>query len=255
MSDEELREKLSGISSRVSVVLVEPKYPGNIGAVARVMKNTGLRSLYIIGGPEIDDEALIRSVHGRDILESSKRISSISEVRDFADYVVGTSSVPTLNRKKFVRIPMTPDEMWRKLLPSGKRIALLFGREDDGLRTQEIEICDFFLYIPANPDYSAYNLSHAVAIVLYKLFEQIYTSGIVPDPVKGQNLDRMIGRIEDIVHMSGYPDHKAKNLVVMIRRILSRSDLSETEFFKLMGILKLVRLKMSGEGDDDTESQ
>ncbi|MFG1520211.1 MAG: TrmJ/YjtD family RNA methyltransferase [Thermoplasmataceae archaeon] len=253
MSEEDIKDRLSSLSKRVSVVLVEPKYPGNIGAVARVMKNTGLNSLYLLGGAEINDEALIRAVHGRDVLESSRRIESMDAIRDFADYIVGTSSVPTLNRKKFVRIPMNPDDLWKRLLPSGKRIAVLLGREDDGLRTRELEICDFFVYIPANPEYPAYNLSHAAAIILYDLFKQVYDSSIAVDPIRGQNLERMMDRIADIVALSGYPGHKSRNLIVMIRRILSRADLSETEFFKMMGILKLVKLKMA-QNDEGRDS-
>ena len=226
-------------------MLVEPKFQGNIGAVARLMQNFGLTRLIMVNPPPLGDDAYIRAVHAGKILDSFTRVADISEVRSYANYLVGTSSVTTSNFRKFTRIPMDPETLWTSLLPSGKRIALVFGREDDGLRSTEIEECDFFTYIPASSEYPSYNLSHAVAILLYKMYEKIgFYPGVETVSATDENMDLIMSRIDSILNKTGYMRHKVRNSSVMIRRILSRAHLTDTEFYKLMGILKSIDLSI-----------
>ncbi|AKA49663.1 hypothetical protein IX51_11755 [uncultured archaeon] len=232
-------EKLKKLSDRVSIILVEPKYQGNVGAVARLLKNFGLRNLIIVNFEEFTDEALSRAMGGKEILLRAKRVETFEEaVKDF-DIVAGTSSTITGNYKKFRRVPIVPDEFWESVSSRPGRIALVFGREVDGLRNEELEKCHYFLHIPANPEFPVLNLSHAVSVVLYDMIRNVDL--VVTDLMRKANgfeTEKMLDRIGLVLEKTGYPDYRLKNTTVMLRRIISRSDLTDMEFYKIMGIIR-----------------
>ncbi|MCL4342555.1 MAG: RNA methyltransferase [Candidatus Thermoplasmatota archaeon] len=237
----------SDLAGRVEVVLVEPKYQGNIGAVARVMKNTGFTRLTITGNVVIGDEAQIRSMGGREILDGSRHVSSINDL-DPDCYLVATSSVSTVTGRRYRRIPISVEELWGKIRSDGNRYCILFGREDDGLLNEEIEVCHYFVSLRGNPDYPVYNLSHAAAIILYKSLETAVPSDPTEETISGEEADRMVELAARALISSGYPGHKVENSMVMMRRIISRADLRKKEYFKLMGIIKVLSGSVRNKG-------
>lgn len=231
---------LKSLSERITVILVEPLYEGNVGAVARSMKNAGLTDLVLVNFHEYGDEAIARSMSGRTILESARMFDSLKEAIKGYSIVAGTSSTVTTNFKKFRRIPISPEEFWNKTINEDSKIALVFGRENDGLRNHELELCNYFLNIPANPEYPVYNLSHAVGIILYEMIRHI--DGLTlesPDKVAlPEDLETLIKRIELLLSKASYPAYKELNTLVMLRRLIARTSLTETEFYKIMGIIR-----------------
>ena len=236
----------SDLAGRVEVVLVEPKYQGNIGAVARVMKNTGFTRLTMTGNVVIGDEAQIRSMGGRKILDESRHISSINDL-DPDCYLVATSSVSTITGRRYRRIPISVEELWEKIRSDRNRYCILFGREDDGLLNEEIEVCHYFVTLRGNPDYPVYNLSHAAAIILYKSLEAAVPADSAEETISGEDADRMVELAAKALISSGYPEHKVENSMVMMRRIISRADLRKKEYFKLMGIIKVLSSSVRNE--------
>ena len=235
----------------VTVVLVEPEYQGNIGAVARVMKNTGFENLAIIGTRVLDDDAFARAKGGSAILERAKFYESMDEIRGTFDLLVSTSSVSTSNFKKFRRIPTTPGDIWKNFIGENTRTALIFGREGDGLKNSEISMCDCFVNIPSDPEYPVYNLSHAVGIMLY---ESLMIKGFTiekEEPATSRHIDLILEKTTEIMEKTRYPKYKVDNTTVMLRRIFARSALTEHEFYKIMGILKKIKLKIDGSGNQD----
>jgi len=250
-SSENISLIFKNLAERVTVILVEPHIEGNIGAVARSMKNAGLANLILVNPTEIGNEAFARTMGGRNILENARICDSLASVAGEFSVLAGTSSTATINHKKFRRIPVTPSEFWKNNLGTNAKIALVFGREGDGLRNSELEICSQFLFIPANPEYPVYNLSHAVTIVLYEMtrqaLEKEYIGNNQEEPVSPENFNLLLKDIYQIMDLVSYPKYKRKNTDVMIRRILGRSSLSDTEFYKIMGILKLIRRNLTDE--------
>ncbi len=243
------------MSEMVCVVLVEPEIQGNIGAVARLLKNSGLHDLRIVNGPEIDDEAFARSMGGKDILLSARKFNTFRESVADCTVVAATSSEQTLSDRKFRRLPTTPWEFWEAHTPGNEKIALVFGREADGLRNTEIEMCNAFIHIPGNPDYPVYNLSHAVAIVLYEMLKHLPESNPnIPDPATGDEMELINHKIRDIMEKYGYPGYKMQNSLTMIRRILARSSITESEFYKLMGILRFVLAPWEEENEEERQN-
>ena len=153
----------------VSVILIEPQEPGNIGAVARAMANFGLKSLVLISPAcdHLSEDARRRAVHAGKILENAKA-ADFSYLKKF-DYLVGATSVMGTDYN-IPRSPVQPSEFAERM-PKNKRAGLLFGRESSGLTNKEIEMCDFVVTIPTSRKYAAMNISHAAAILFYELFK------------------------------------------------------------------------------------
>jgi len=251
----DISEELRNLSGRVRVVLVSPKYEGNIGAVARSMKNAGLTDLAMVNPPGIGDEAIARAMAGRQILSESRTYSTLEEATEGFTIIAGTSSVATVSRKKFRRMPVTPQMFWDEFSKRSERIAIVFGREDDGLRNTELEHCNYFINIPASPDYPVYNLSHAAAIIFYEMVKHAGESSTEADkdPISPANYAMLMDRIGELLEAVSYPKSKRRNIDTMIRRISARSALTETEYYKLMGIIRIIMKHIdSGEMNADS---
>lgn len=242
-----LSGRLKSLSERISVILVHPKYQGNIGAIARLLRNSGLNDLRLVSPPPIENEAKYRAMYGREILENAPVFDTLEEaVRGFS-VVAGTSSSPTYSDRKFLRLPTDPEEFWKNNLGSGEKIALVFGREDDGLRNEEIELCNSFIYIPANPEYPVFNLSHAVSIILYEMVKQIPESRPeMADPVSSVSFSHLMESFDELLDISGYPDYRKPNARIMMRRLANRANITESEFYKIMGILRFLKYHTDG---------
>ncbi len=242
-----LSAKLTELSEKVSVILVHPKYQGNIGAIARLMKNSGLTDLRLVSPMEIENEAIYRAMNGREILENATRFDSFEEAIKGFSVVAATSSSPTYSDRKFLRLPVTPETFWNTSLHTARKIALVFGREDDGLRNEEIELCNSFMFIPANPEYPVYNLSHAVSIILYEMIKQLPESDSeIVEPISPENLERLLESAGELMDILKYPGYKRPNADVMIKKIASRAALTESEFYKIMGVLRFLKYMSSG---------
>lgn len=238
----EISHAIEILKEKVSVVLVEPKYDGNIGATARTMNNCGLDNLILVNHNDLSGEAYKLAMHSSTVLEHARHIADLSEIRGEFQIIAGTSSVVTFNGRKFRRISYDPSGFWQTYLPADGKIALVFGREDDGLRNNEIEQCDSFIHIPANPVYPVYNLSHSVAVILYEMLQQSILKG-VNRKTSSNNISLLVDRIVKVMELTSYPGYKSKNTTVMLRRMFSRAELTDTEYHKLMGVFRYIDRK------------
>lgn len=218
------------------VVLVEPQNDGNIGAVARAMKNFGLEDLVLVRPCAVGEEATKRAMHGIDVLKNAKTVFTDSEAFNGIDLVAATSGVDTVNEKNFSRISMTPKEFAVKAKGSDHKFALVFGREDFGLDKELLKKCDYLITIPANPDYTILNLSHAATIVFYELF----VSGLVrwepraAGELEREKLHEYFAMLLDAIN---YPPHKKEKTKLMFRRLVGRAVPTTWEYHTLMGVM------------------
>ena len=218
------------------VVLVEPLHDGNVGAVARAMKNFGLDDLVLVRPCDVGEEATKRAMHGIDVLNAARTVRTESEAFKGMDFVAATSGVDTINEKKFSRISLTPREFAEKVKGSDARIALVFGREDFGLDTRLLSGCDYLITIPANSKYSILNVSHAAAIVFYELHSADLAKW---KPREAGKLERekMSEYFSTLLDSIDYPPHKKEKTKVMFKRMIARSVPTIWEFHTLMGVL------------------
>jgi tRNA/rRNA methyltransferase len=219
-----------------SVILVQPKFQGNIGLIARLMKNFGVADLRLVDAPGLRSQAWKRAMHAQDILEAARSFKTLDEALEDVDYIVGTSGISSKHDKKHLRNFVRPPDFAKRIRKMAGRVGLLFGRENYGLSVEELTRCDLLVHIPTNPEYPILNISHAVAIVLYELF-QPQARVHVPKKASGFEKEVVNRKFSELLELIEYPAHKRANTQIMFRRILGRAVLSEWEFFTLMGVI------------------
>ncbi|MFQ6127413.1 MAG: RNA methyltransferase [Thermoplasmata archaeon] len=217
------------------VILVEPKIEGNIGAVARAMKNFGMEKLVLVNPCRIGEEAVKRAKWGKEVLDSATIVDSLDEALSSVDFVIGSSSVDTESEKKFARISVSPGESIKKIEDLDGLVALLFGREDYGLLKEEIAKCDLLVKIPANEEYPVLNISHAVAIILYEIYRlKAIRKGT--RKASGREKELLYSHFRQLLDEIDYPEHKKERTSIMFRRIMGRAVPSKWEYHALMGV-------------------
>ena len=219
----------------IRVVLVEPRHEGNIGAVARAMRNFGFDELVLIRPCPIGDDARKRAMAGLPILEAARVAGTLDEALEGTDVIVGTSGIDARNEKRFLRISVTPRELAKRLARAEGTAAVLFGREDDGLHTEELAQCDLLVTIPTALDSPILNVSHAVAIVLYELRG---TEGPRRRRASGFEKTKLWEAFNELLAATEYPPHTRDRTRVMFRRLVGRAMPTKWEFHALMGVVQ-----------------
>lgn len=159
---------------RVVVVLVEPQDPRNVGAAARAMQNMGLSRLVIVAPPSFDPEAARWMAPGCDELLGNLRIVG---TLDEALQGVQVAVASTARHRRQGHPVVTPREVAQRVREDeGHTWAILFGREDFGLATVDVNRCDTILRIPT-PEHASLNLAQAVLLVAHALFEEARAHG------------------------------------------------------------------------------
>ncbi len=229
-----------------SVILVEPKYEGNVGSVARVMKNFGFNELMLVNPPPLDKKARAMSMHGRDVLENAKIFGSLNDAREEIDFLVATSSVIGADKNQ-LRTPVFPEYLHKTASLKG-RVGLVFGREDYGLYNTEIKLCDLLVSIPANETYPTLNLSHSVAIILY----EITKPGFIEKKTnlkkfwKADKIEKkiLLEKFDELVDLAHRREQDANLAKKTFRQLTGRSFISGRESSTLIGLFKRATSKI-----------
>jgi tRNA (cytidine32/uridine32-2'-O)-methyltransferase len=257
--------------SDVVIVLSRPERAGNVGAVCRAMKNMGLSRLRLTA-PDFSakdtasafslseagfgfggDLAVIRAraIHAVDVWEKAETFDTLAAAVKDCALVIGTTRRRGRHRKQ---VTMTPLETAAFLKTHPGPAALVFGNERTGLEDEELELCNFASHIPADEAFPSLNLSHAVQIYAYELFNALAcpcAEDVPVDSVKGQwvPLDQAAIEIlvreimENLKTLGFYKRLGQKEQERFFRDIFSRSAMTEREGRYFAGIIaKAVRL-------------
>ncbi|OKY79226.1 MAG: tRNA C32U32 (ribose-2'-O)-methylase TrmJ [Candidatus Methanohalarchaeum thermophilum] len=220
----------------LDVVLVEPKFGGNIGSVARVMKNFGFSDLFLVNPTEIGEEARAMASNAQNILDNVVEVDSVEELLVQFDYRVATTGIRGETSDRHIRMPyFTPRELKDKLRDKIGKIGLFFGREDYGLPNKVLKECEIIVSIPTSDEYPIMNLAQSVAILMYELSE------IEKEEIRlasQKELDIIYERLSKLVNHIDYPEHKREKTNLMLKRIFGRSELTAREAHTLAGWLK-----------------
>jgi len=229
----------------IRIVLVNTSHPGNIGGVARSMKNMGLRRLYLVAPKQFPDEqAQWRAASAVDVLEQACVVPTLEEAIGDCQFVVGTSA-----RERRIPWPLLdPRQCASRIAEASgtEQVAVLFGREDRGLTNDELRVCNLHLNIPTSQAYSSLNLAMAVQIVAYEL-RMLYQADDLPQAEDDQwdtpfatrdNMERFYTHLEDTLVDLEFLDPQApRQLMSRMRRLYGRVRLDEMELNILRGIL------------------
>ncbi len=226
----------------IYVVFVEPKTPGNIGFLARTMKNFGFCNLVLINPCELEHEAYYQSMHAREIIYNRLEFNSLSEFLDMEkiDFAVGTTGAAG-GSYNVPRIAVTPENLAQSINVKGD-VALIFGREGDGLTNQELELCDVIVSIATHESYPILNITHAAAIIFYELFKNEKDYPV--EDLDEASLDEKQGLIDymdEVIDKLDYPPHKKKNASTVFRRIVGRAFISGREAHTLKGMFRRIK--------------
>lgn len=226
----------------VSIVLQQPRYPENIGAVARAMCNMGIRRLSVVNPQNCDLTRVLKmATHvAADVVEEMECFEDLKSALADDQYVVGTTA--RLGRQR--QVIQSPEKLARQLMPVSveNRIAILFGPEDRGLTNEDLRYCHALVNIPT-AQFSSLNLAQAVMIVCYALFQagQEASPEHVPRMASRHELDGMYEQLRDILVRISFinpenPDYWMNNL----RRFFTRIRLRAREVSIIRGLCRQV---------------
>ncbi len=227
-----------------AVAVVGAESPGNVGTIARSMKNFGFSELLLVDPPELDPdgEAYGFAGHAReDVLPNAEEIAFPTLIEEY--HTIGCTAVTGEDDRRHVRFPFsTPAQLADRLPRVAGPTALVFGRERIGLTNDELAGIDELCSIPASPEYPVLNLGQAATVVLYELRGLALTDSQLPDVERARAPPELTDRLYEswaaLLAAIEHPPEKREKTMRMLRRIHGRADLTEREVTTLLGLLR-----------------
>ena len=226
------------------VVVVEPETPGNVGTIARAMKNFGLSELKLVDPPELDPdgEAYGFAGHAReDVLPNAEEVTFDEIVENY--HTVGCTAITGEDSRRHVRFPFkSPVELRESLSAVRTRTALVFGREGRGLHNREIERLDEVCSIPASGEYPVLNLGQAATILFYELRELTVDETQLPEVdhyrADEPDIERLYDYFAAFLDAQAYNERKRDKTQRLFRRLVGRAHPTDREVHTLLGVFR-----------------
>lgn len=233
--------------AKIKIVLIETSHPGNIGAVARAMKNMGLSQLVLVNPKEFPSQvASARASGAADVLDAAIKFDTLEAAVSDCQIVIGASarmrkvSWPQLDVRQTASLAMETLNTSQE----AASVAILFGREDSGLSNAEMDKCHYLAHIPTNPTYSSLNIAAAVQVFSYELLmsteiKSVHRAeGYRHQLASGERLEGLYEHLYQALQDIEFLD-PAKNARFMrrMRRLFNRSQLDIKEVDILRGVL------------------
>ena len=245
----------------LSVVLVEPRGERNIGSVARAMANFGVKDLRLVA-PQVDhldDEARKMAVKASVLLEQADLYPDLQSALKDCHYAYATTRRFGKYRADFLH----PDSAAADLLPrlDAGRAALVFGREDKGLKTEELDLCQRLITIPTCGSIQSMNLAQSVVVCLYEVCLQ---HGELRGKVQGgrklatnEQLEILFSHmLETLLRIKYLNPQNPEHIMRSYRQMLGRAGLDDRDVRILRGLMSEIdrveseRRLLAGEVDD-----
>lgn len=224
----------------IIIILVEPQSPGNIGMTCRAMKNMGLTQLRIVKGCDrFDAESLKFAVAARDLLESAQVFPDLASAMADCTLSVGT----TRRHGKYRQEILSPVEVaghFREQVTPECRAAIVFGREDSGLTTDELSLCRWHATIPTSDQYGSLNLAQSVLLFCYELGKagESVGGGRPLELAKSAEMEALFAHFNSSLERIGFlNEQNPAHMMRSLRRIFFRANLDSREVTVLRGML------------------
>ncbi|AXR07292.1 tRNA (cytosine(32)/uridine(32)-2'-O)-methyltransferase TrmJ [Salinimonas sediminis] len=228
----------------IRIVLVNTSHTGNIGSAARAMKTMGLSNLYLVdpvAPPDGKSSAL--AAGAGDVLANATTVATLEEAVADCGLVVGTSA-----RSRTHSWPMLePRGCGEKMIAevANYPVALVFGRENNGLTNEELQQCHYHVCIPANPEYSSLNLAMAVQTLSYEVRMAWLAKDAIPtEPAEyplNEDLERFYQHLESTLLGTSFVVKNHPGMVMTkLRRLFNRARPESQELNILRGILSSI---------------
>jgi TrmH family RNA methyltransferase len=240
----------------LDVVLVSPRNPLNIGAVARAMANFGFERLIVVSPHASHWQEARSAVGADDLLKSARECATLAEAIAEATLVVGTGSTNARKpEQQLVHLPALPAFVSVEAARGG-RIALVFGPENHGLTREDLSRCHLIVEIPTAPRQPSMNLGQAAAVCLYELVahasrQPLMMPGTAQPAAASGRLDLLAGVIEQTMIAARYSPRSmeaanAEDLRLFLRRIAP----SEDDTRRILGLFRRILWRLPSPKQD-----
>ncbi|HYF76414.1 MAG TPA: RNA methyltransferase [Symbiobacteriaceae bacterium] len=196
----------------IAVILYQPQDVVNVAAIIRVMSNFGLHDLRLIE-PAAFDPYRIEGIahHTESIIQAVRRFDNLAEATADCAFIVGTTGRPrAANRQILTPRQAAPILREAGALQPDRKAAVLFGREQDGLPNEALDLCHAVLTIPTSPENRSLNLAQAALVVAYELWmagteaaapdaPAAPAAAPPPDAATGPEREAMFAALEDLL--------------------------------------------------------
>ena len=228
-------------TENITIVLNKPKYPGNVGSVARCARNMGIEKISVVGNRDLALEEMrqMATHFAAGIVDRIQHFDSLDEALARFHYIVGTTS-----RRGSARGPVvSPREMAARLvdISQDNKVALLIGPEDTGLSNDDLRFCHLLVTIPTSKHNKSINLSHAAMILCYEIFVSHMEpmEAFTPRLAASAELEGMYDHLKGLLMKIGFLNPENPEFWMMhIRRFLGRTNLFSKEVKIIRGICR-----------------
>jgi TrmH family RNA methyltransferase len=242
------------------VVLVAPRNPLNVGAVARAMSNFGVPHLRVVAPYERAFREAKSAVGAAALLQNAEEFHNLTDAIADCTLVVGTTAIGNREIKLPLRNLDDASPQIRKRM-AASRVAILFGSEKWGLSNESLSHCHWLMHIPTREEHYSMNLGQAVAVCLWELARAMTprqnktgkSSQVqitkVPHPGKEAAKVATVEMITEVMlenlHRSGYIPPRGRALAEeKLRRMLRRFALKEADAVVLLGMMRKILWKL-----------
>lgn len=236
----------------IRIVLCQTSHPGNIGAAARAMKNMGLRQLTLVAPEQFPHAVATERASGADdILAHAQVVGSLEEAIADCQWIYGTSC----RQREFPWPQQTPAQAANHILQQlPAKVAIVFGPERAGLLNEHLQLCDFHIAIPTHPDYASLNLSQAVQVISYEIYQHwlahqeqrpVAEPDVLVEKATQSEVTALLEHFEQAALKLGFFDpQNPKKLKVRMQRLFAKAQLEKEEVNILRGFFKFVLQKV-----------
>jgi tRNA/rRNA methyltransferase len=246
-ADVAIRRRAPAALDNIRVVLVEPQHSGNIGGVARAMKNMALSRLILVNPADhLAMEARMMAMHAFDILQHAQVVGTLSQAVADAGYVVGTTR--RLGKSRQAQHSSRSIAPLLLELAASNPVALVFGREDSGLTNDELAQCHELISIPAHPTFGSLNLAQAVLLVCYELYVTTATQPLstLPTLATTAELERLYTHMREVLRRIGFLHGSSPDRMMgYFRRFFARYGLKSRDVKIFLGVFRQVEWYIS----------
>ncbi len=233
---------------QISIILVNPENPDNIGAVARAMKNMALEDLRLVRPPanwRIRGRKMAMSA--RDVLERARVYPSLKAALANTHLVFGTTR--RRGPRRGMLLPYEQAVQKIRDISLKKQVAILFGKESKGLDNASLRHCDWVMTIPANAVYPSLNLAQAVMVIAFSIarpdLREIETEDLISnhqEMIPKKEVETVLAYLKKALVVLDYP--RAKGLTERVlgcwHRLFKRSGLLESEAQMFKGLSRRI---------------
>jgi TrmH family RNA methyltransferase len=245
----------------IAVAVVDAETPGNIGSIARSMKNFGLSDLLVVDPPELDPDGEAYGFAGQareDILPNATELSFDQLAEQY--HTVACTATTNEDPANHVRYPATTAaELPDHLDGIDGDVAVVFGRERVGLSNDELAALDTICSIPADDDYPVLNLAQAATIVFYELRQITVAQSQHPEDrhrlADKAAVERVHEYFDGYLDAIGHPEEKRAKSARMFRRVLGRAQLTPREAQTMQGLFRDGRQRLNHDETEETSEE